>query len=114
MRFHIPIKPLSANMLWQGRRFKTPKYKQYAQDVAYLLPKVQMIKGYVDVHFRFFLKNWKITDVNNLVKGLEDILVSCGYIEDDRYIMKSINEKIPSKEDFIEVEVEKRKIKEKK
>ena len=107
-KFVLEIKPLSVNALWQGRRFKTEEYKNYSDSVAFLLPKAEMIKGYVEIHYRFFLRNWKRTDGDNLVKGLQDILVKAGFIEDDAKIMKYVIEKIPCEENKIEVEIKKR------
>ena len=103
----LPVKPLSVNAAWQGRRFKTKAYKQYCQEIAVHLPKnVVKIGGLVDVKYRFFLRNWKLTDGDNLVKCLQDILVSNGFIDDDRYIMRFTVEKYPSKIDRIEVEID--------
>lgn len=108
IKIRLPIKPLSVNKLWCGRRFKTKDYKDYENAVCFLLPPAQLIEGYVNIHYKFYLKNWKATDGDNLVKGLQDILVSAGFIEDDRKIIKYIIEKIPAKENFIEIEIEKR------
>ena len=41
---HIDIKPLSVNEAWQGRRYKTPKYKQYQETLLWLLPKIKIPK----------------------------------------------------------------------
>lgn len=111
MKVKLDIKPLSVNCLWRGRRFKTPEYEKYGKDIALLLPykKIQMVEGYVNIHYKFYLKNWKGTDGDNLVKGLQDVLVQLGCIEDDRKIMKYVIEKIPSKENRIEVEIEEAK-----
>jgi len=102
----VNIKPLSINQAFQGRRFKTKAYTKYCHDVACLLTDRQydeMIKGYVEIHYKFYLKNWKMTDGDNCVKCLQDQLVSRGLIQDDRFIMKYVIEKIPSKIDKIEI-----------
>ena len=109
MKLTLDIKPLSTNVLWQGRRFKTKRYKNYESTVAWLLPKVQMVKGFVDIHYKFYLKNWKLVDGDNCVKGLQDILVKAGFIEDDRKILRYIIDKPPAKEDKIIVEIKQRK-----
>jgi Holliday junction resolvase RusA-like endonuclease len=59
----------------------------------------------VEITYKFYLKNWKLTDGGNLEKCLTDILVSNGLIDDDRYIMRYIIEKYPAKVDSIEVEI---------
>ena len=105
MKFTLPIKPLSINAAFQGRRFKTKAHNQYCRDVALLLPKNQKICGYVDVKLTFCLKNWKMTDADNLVKCLIDVIVSAGLIDDDRFIMRYAIEKKAAKEDSIEVDI---------
>ena len=37
-KIYIPIKPLSVNEAWQGKRFKTNKYQKYERDMLILLP----------------------------------------------------------------------------
>jgi len=82
----IPIKPISTNQLFQGRRFKTKEYNAFLQAALYFAPKVRMIKGTVSVKLDFFIKNVARSDVDNLLKGTLDLIVKAGYIEDDRYI----------------------------
>lgn len=101
----IQVKALSVNRLFKGRRFKTQEYKDYEEFLLYSLPKKPMIKGMVNIHYKFFLKNHKITDCSNLVKALEDILVKKGYIVDDRFVYKFTVEKIPSIIDKIQIEL---------
>lgn len=105
MKITIPIKPLSINAAFCGRRFKTPAHNQYCRDLALMLPKNQKICGWVQVMYRFYLKNWKMTDGDNCVKALQDCIVKSGIIEDDRKIMRYIIEKYPAKDDRIEVEI---------
>lgn len=70
------------------------------------LPRNQKICGYVQITYRFFLKNWKITDGGNLEKCLTDIIVKAGLIDDDRFIMRYVIEKYPANDDHVEVEIE--------
>jgi Holliday junction resolvase RusA-like endonuclease len=105
MIIKIPLKALSINAAFQGRRFKTKEHNRYCRDVALFLPKNQKICGWVVVRYRFYLKNWKITDGGNLEKCLSDCIVKANIIDDDRFIMRYIIEKYPAKEDRIEVEI---------
>lgn len=91
----IPLKPLSINEAWQGRRFKTRKYKNYCEDVSLLLPKIKTIKGEVYISYIFYLHNWRRTDIDNLIKPLQDILVANHIIEDDRKVICISAEKRP-------------------
>ena len=37
----LNIKPLSVNQAWQGKRFKTPKYKAFQTLMLHSLPKLK-------------------------------------------------------------------------
>jgi len=106
MLLKIPVKPLSINKAWRGRRFKTPEYKQFEIDCSWWI-KGKMIKGEIDITYRFYLKNYARTDLDNLIKNLQDIIVKCGMIEDDRKIKRLVAEKFKSDEDRIEVDIKK-------
>ena len=105
MKINLPIKPLSINAAFQGRRFKTEECNQYCRELAVLLPKNIQIPGLVAVNLNFFLKNWKMTDGDNLVKVLMDCIVQAGIIEDDRKIMRYVIQKFSSEQDKIEIEI---------
>ena len=92
MVIKIPLKALSVNAAWQGRRFKTKTYKDFETD-CFKLIRGTPTKGNVEIHYRFYLKNHKATDIDNLIKPIQDILVKCGLIEDDRRIMRIVAEK---------------------
>lgn len=70
----INIKPLSANILWRGRKFKTPEYTKYEKMCLLLLPKqYEVPNGKLILTFEFGLSN-KANDSSNCVKAIEDIL----------------------------------------
>ncbi len=93
MIINIEVKPLSINKAWRGRKFKTPEYIQFEKDCSYYLRNKKMIKGYVEIDYKFLLKNAKMTDVDNCVKTTQDQLVKAGIIEDDRKIKRFVAEK---------------------
>lgn len=68
----IKIPPLSVNKVWAGRRFKTPCYKKYEQDVCLLLPKIDIPKGKLKLTVEFGFSN-KASDIDNPLKPLVDI-----------------------------------------
>lgn len=103
----IDIKPISINASFQGRRFKTSLCNDYEKELWVLLPKKPMIKGEVEIWFDFFLVNYAKTDISNLVKVTEDILVKKGYFEDDRKIVKMHLSKEKSKKDMMAITVRK-------
>lgn len=87
MIIDLPIKPLSINTAYRGRRFKTPEYQDYTDDVLMLLPRRhEKIEGELFVRYVFYVKNYDISDVDNMIKTIQDILVKGQIIKDDRYI----------------------------
>ena len=101
----IPIKPISTNKLFQGRRFKTPEYDKYIETALYLMPNQKMITGKVQLRVDFYVKNDKMSDVDNFLKGFLDCVVKKGYIEDDRFIYKLIANKHNSDYERIELRI---------
>ena len=69
----IDIKPLSVNEAWQGRRFKTDKYKAYQKHLTLLLPKIVVPPGKLKLILEFGMSNMA-SDIDNPVKQFLDIL----------------------------------------
>lgn len=86
----LPIKPMSINACFQGRRYKTSEYKAWREEMGWMLKKHKSkpIK-WCDIEFNFYVKNYGKIDIDNLLKPLLDALVESKIIEDDRYV-KSI------------------------
>jgi Holliday junction resolvase RusA-like endonuclease len=71
--FKINEKPLSVNLAWQGKRFKTPAYKQYEKEMLLLMPPKKIdAKKMLRVEFFFGFSN-SASDLDNPVKLLMDI-----------------------------------------
>lgn len=99
------IKPLSVNSAWQGKRFKTPKYKKFEKDCLSLLPEIILPLPPFEVFYRFGFSS-TLSDLANPEKLVTDILCK-KYNFNDRYIYKMTLEKeitIKGKE-FIEFEI---------
>ncbi len=105
MKGTVRIKPLSINAAFQGRRFKTKECNTYCNTLALMLPCTASTGEYYSVHIKFHLKNFAMTDADNLVKLLVDVMVKKGMIRDDRYIAKYILEKFPADIDWFEWEI---------
>tara|TARA_R110001599_G_C11835192_1_gene618785 strand:- start:51 stop:374 length:324 start_codon:yes stop_codon:yes gene_type:complete len=105
----VNIKPLSINQCFQGRRFKTPKYKQYEKELMLLLPALSVPDGLLEVVITFGLSS-KLNDIDNGLKPFIDILQK-KYLFNDRDIYKLIVEKkiVPKGAEFIECEINKLK-----
>lgn len=97
MYLNIPISPLSTNKTRKGRHHKTPEYIKYELDVTRLLhaSSTRHCSKEKVVFYRYYIKNYKLTDTGNLEKPITDILVKLGYFQDDRFIKLIIGLKMP-------------------
>jgi Holliday junction resolvase RusA-like endonuclease len=67
------IKPLSVNKCWQGKRFKTPQYKKYEQELLYILKPQPLPEPPYYIVFDFYMSS-SLSDWDNPIKPLQDIL----------------------------------------
>jgi len=73
IQFKIYEKPLSVNQAWQGKRFKTPAYKEYEKAMLFMMPKAKVdTEEMLRVEFFFGFSN-RASDLDNPVKLLMDI-----------------------------------------
>ena len=64
---------MSVNLAWQGKRFKTPAYKDYEKEMLLMMPKAKIeTDQMLRVEFFFGFSN-KASDLDNPVKLLMDI-----------------------------------------
>jgi len=105
MTFTLKIKPLSVNQAWQGRRFKTQKYKMYEKLVLLSLPKVEL-KSFKKLTITYGFSNWA-SDIDNPTKLIIDILQK-KYGVNDKEITELHQYKVKVKkgEDFIKLEID--------
>lgn len=83
----INVKPMSINVAWQGKRFKTKEYQQYETVVKYLLP--PNITTYDKMHISLeFGVSSKLFDWDNAIKPFVDILQK-KYGFDDKVIYEA-------------------------
>ena len=102
----INIKPLSVNACWQGKRFKTERYKAFELETLLLLPKKYKVPlGMLEIRLRWGFSS-KLSDFDNPIKPFTDILQK-KYDFNDRRIFRAIIEKVIVKkgEEFIEFEI---------
>ena len=105
----LKIKPLSVNQAWMGRKFKTPAYKKYENDMLILLPNKAFSftsKAKLSVRYTFGFSN-SSSDLANPEKLVTDILVK-KYGFDDRQIYEMHLSKVIVKKgfEFIEIHIE--------
>jgi len=97
----LNIKPLSQNQAWQGRRFKTPKYKEFEEQLYYMLKNGYKIpEGDLQVWYAFGQSN-KNCDWDNPIKQFQDVL-SKKFGFNDNKIYRGVADKIivPKGEEF--------------
>lgn len=87
----INIKPLSVNEAWQGKRFKTEKYKDYERLLLSLLPFAKVPDMLYELNIVFYFSN-KASDIDNPVKLIQDIIQK-KYKINDKNIYKLVVEK---------------------
>lgn len=104
----IKIKPMSANSLWRGRRFKTKDYETYEKELAYQLPKMEVPEGKLKLTVEFGLSN-KRMDLDNTLKPMIDIFQKKFNFNDNRiYEINATKVDVKKKEEYISYEISKR------
>lgn len=104
----IPLKPISVNAAFQGKRYKTDECKRFDRDCQLVLMryrgKIERFERY-EVIYNLYLKNAALTDWDNCIKILQDNLVTAGLISDDRKIYRATINKIPDTTDRVHVRI---------
>lgn len=91
----IKIKPLSVNEAWQGKRFKSPAYKDYEKELLYRLPALKLPPKPYYIIYEFGFSNMR-SDIDNPVKPFQDVLQK-KYNFDDADILKITVKKVKVK-----------------
>lgn len=106
MHFRLNIKPLGVNSIYQGRRFRTPRYDAYEKECLLKMPakKIKlsdMIR--VDMIFGF---SSKLADIDGPIKAIMDICQK-KYGFNDRHVFElEVHKKIvPKGKEFIFVNI---------
>ena len=86
----VDIKPLSVNEAWQGRRFKSPKYKTYEKNLKMLLPKIILPQPPYEIYFKFGFSN-SASDWDNCIKPTQDCIAN-KYKFNDKLIRRAVIE----------------------
>jgi len=104
IQFKINEKPMSVNLAWQGKRFKTPAYKQYEKAMLLMMPKAKVdTEEMLRVEFFFGFSN-KASDLDNPVKLLMDIAQKKYNFNDKNVFELNIRKCIVKKgEEFIQM-----------
>ena len=99
------IKPLSVIECWQGKRFKTSKYKDYEKDLLYNLPKRKLPAPPYEINFEFGFSS-TLCDWDNPIKPLQDILQKKYNFNDKDVYKATIEKKLVKKgKEYFKVEI---------
>lgn len=107
----VYIKPLSVNQCWTGRRFKSPNYHSYEEEMFLLLPKQYSIpeEGDLKLELRFGVSS-KSGDADNLVKPFQDILQKKYGFNDKRiYELNVTKEDVEKGDEYVSFQITQRK-----
>jgi hypothetical protein len=101
----LPIKPLSVNKAWKGRRYKTDEYKAYEMELLYRLPKIVLPPPPYEITYRFGFSSAS-SDNDNPVKPFQDVL-SKKYGFNDNLTKRTIIEtdKVSKGNEFVEFSI---------
>jgi len=100
-QIEIKIAPLRLSKAYQGRRFKTQEYKNWQKEFHVLAGKHTPLKGKLSLIAEFYIKNDKMSDIDNFLKATLDTMKDAGIIEDDRFIYELHAYKYKSTKEFI-------------
>jgi Holliday junction resolvase RusA-like endonuclease len=106
MKLQVNIKPMTVNQAWCGRKFKTPKYKQWREEFSWIIKDCKLHNEEVKwctLDLKFYIKHYATTDIDNLLKPLLDALQESGILLDDKYVKRITAEKFKSKKEYIEI-----------
>lgn len=102
----ISIIPLSVNQCWQGRRFKSDKYKKYERDMLFLLPKMEIPTAPYKLSIKVGFSN-KLSDLDNINKPFQDILCKkYGFNDRDIYELHLMKEIVDKGKEYISFKIE--------
>ena len=98
----IDIKPLSVNVAWQGRRFRSKAYKAYQQEVALKLRKITLPEPPYTLLLEFGVSN-KAADYD---KPFQDCLQAF-YGFNDSQIYEGVQRKVivPKGEEYVKFSI---------
>lgn len=103
----IQIKPLSINEAWQGKRFKTKKYKAFEKELLLKLPKLKIeFKPPLSILITFGFSR-ATSDIDNPLKPFLDCLQKkYGFNDRDVYLLKVEKTLVATGKEFIKFKIQ--------
>jgi len=101
----LPIKPLSVNEAYKGRKFRTPALRKYQRDVCLLLKDLEIPDGPLELHLEFGLSSMG-GDTTNPIKVFEDCLqMRYGFNDNRVYRIIAEKRKVAKGAEYIRFEI---------
>jgi len=101
----LPIKPLTQNRAWTGKRFRTKAYRKYISDVCLLLPRFKVPVGPLYIRIIWGFSNAG-SDIDNPAKLFIDCLQKKYDFNDNRvYKLTLLKDKVPKGQEYIEFDL---------
>ena len=101
----LNLKPLSVNVAWQGKRFKTNAYKRYENDLLTILPKIPIPDGNLYLNIQFGFSN-SASDIDNPLKPFIDCLQKRYGFDDKRVTELNVRKiKVKKGHEFIKFDI---------
>ena len=102
---HLPVKPLSVNLAWKGKRFKSNDYKNYEKKILFMLPAKLNIPDMMRIEFVFGFSS-KASDLDNPVKMILDIMQKKYSFNDSSVWEMEIQKKIvPKGQEYMKINI---------
>jgi len=102
----ISIKPLSVNEAWQGKRYKSPKYKAFEEELLLKLKPFNLPEPPYYVEYTFGVSS-PLADWDNPIKPFQDILQKKYNFNDKDILEAKVNKILVKKgQEFISFTIE--------
>jgi len=101
----IDVKPLSMNMAYRGRRYKTSRYTKFITDCEKLLRPMKIPDGDLELHIQIGVSS-KGFDLDNCLKPFIDILQKKYGFNDNRiYHIGAYKRIVPKGQEYISFDI---------
>lgn len=101
----ISIKPISINQSWQGKRYKTPLYKNFEKEMLLKLKPFNVPDGYLSVYLKYGFSN-RGQDIDSCIKNTLDILQKKYDFNDNRiYHLEVFKDVVKKGKEYIEFNI---------
>ena len=102
----LKVKPLSVNDAYRGRRFATKELIAFKRELGYILPKLEIPPGKLDVKYIFGVSS-KVADGDNFIKAFQDCVAEqYGFNDRVIYHWDVTKVDVPKGEEYVEFSIQ--------